>query len=135
MNQNSAHINQDSKIHLSDETRRVLMTNSKPTLKRWSNRSPTTDPRWARPKTDHQAPANLTESFFAGVIIKSEAQPTGVQLKRSAKLLSVIGLPTNSGLDVRGFKPPHRRSFCFCARYFCFFNYNVHDIFSILFNK
>ena len=38
--------------------------NSKPTLKRWSNSSPTVEPRWARPKTDHQAPANLTESFM-----------------------------------------------------------------------
>ena len=43
-NQNSEHINKDS-------SRRVL--NSKPTLKRWSNRSPTVEPRRAQPKTDH----------------------------------------------------------------------------------
>ena len=49
------------KIHHCDETRRVL--NSKPTLKRWSNGGPTVEPRRARPKTDHQAPANLTESL------------------------------------------------------------------------
>ena len=47
-------------------------------------------------------------------------------LFRTLKLL-------DSGSDVRGFKPPHRRSF-FCAGYF--WNYNIHDIFSILiFNK
>ena len=76
---------------ITDETRRVLK--SKPTLKRWSNRSPTVEPRWVRPTTDHQASANLTESRHkAEPIIKSEARPTGVQLKRSAKLLTVIGI-------------------------------------------
>ena len=37
------------KFHYWDETRWVL--NSKPTLKCWSNRSPTMEPQWARPKT------------------------------------------------------------------------------------
>ena len=59
MNQNSEHINQDSSLNR-DETRRVL--NSKPTLKLWSNRRPTVELRCVRPKTDHQAPGNLTEN-------------------------------------------------------------------------
>ena len=33
-------------------------------LQRWSNRSNSWKPRWARPKTDHHAPANVTESFM-----------------------------------------------------------------------
>ena len=37
---------------------------ARPTLKRWSNRSPAVKPRWARPKTEHQAPANFIESFM-----------------------------------------------------------------------
>ena len=36
----------------------------------------------------------------------------------------------DSGSDVRGFDPHHRRYFCFSARYF--FNCKIHDIFSIL---
>ena len=59
---------------------------ARPTLKRWGKRSPIVEPRWARPKTSHHAPTK------AGAIIKSEARPAGVQLKRGAKLLTVIGL-------------------------------------------
>ena len=37
--------------------------------------------------------------------------------------------------DVRGFKPPHRRSFFFLCQIFLF-NYNIHDIFSsLIFHK
>ena len=36
------------------------------------------DPRWARPKTEHQAPSNVIESFYVGAIIKSEARLAGV---------------------------------------------------------
>ena len=34
--------------------------------------------------------------FYVGAIIESDAQPTGVQLKREAKLLTVTGLNTLS---------------------------------------
>ena len=47
-----------------------------------------------RPKTDHQATANLTESLMPKPTIIAEARPTGMQLNRSAKLLTVIGLTT-----------------------------------------
>ena len=36
----------------------------KPTLKRWSNRDPTVEPRCTRQKTDHQAPASLTQNVM-----------------------------------------------------------------------
>ena len=36
----------------------------------------------------------LISDFYVGAIIESEARPTGVQLKREAKLLTVIGLNT-----------------------------------------
>ena len=36
-----------------------------------------------------------TWKLYAGAIIKSEARPAGVQLKRAAKLLTVIGLTTS----------------------------------------
>ena len=39
-------------------------------------------------------PSQLNLKLYAGVIIKSEARPTGVQLMRSAKLLTVIVLTT-----------------------------------------
>ena len=35
----------------------------RPTLKRWSKRNPTVEPRWARPKTDHQAPTSFVKRF------------------------------------------------------------------------
>ena len=47
-------------------------------MKRWSNRSPTVEPRWAWPKTDHQAPTNLTK-IYAGAIIKSEADQPAIK--------------------------------------------------------
>ena len=40
-----------------------------------STSTPTHEPRWARPKTDHQALTNFIESFKAGTIIKTEARP------------------------------------------------------------
>ena len=42
----------------------------------------------------------------------------------------LVVMALDSGSDVRGFDSHHQRYFCFCARWF--FNYNVHDIFSIL---
>ena len=38
-----------------------------------------------------------------------------------------VVMALDSGSGVRGFKPLHRRSFFFCARYV--FNYNIHDFF------
>ena len=45
-------------------------------------------------KDRSSSPSQLNWKLCARAIIKSEAQPTGVQLKRSAKLLTVIGLTT-----------------------------------------
>ena len=56
---------------------------ARPTLNR--NRSPTVEPRWAQPKTDHQAPTNLRGSFSAGAIIKSESR------RRAIKVDSKLG--------------------------------------------
>ena len=39
-------------------------------------------------------PSQLNWKLYAGAIIMSEGRPVGVQLKRSAKLLTVIGLTT-----------------------------------------
>ena len=46
--------------------------------------------------TDKKAPAqtNYNKQLYVGAIIESDARPTGVQLKREAKLLTVIGLNT-----------------------------------------
>ena len=52
-------------------------------LEHWSKRKPTVEPRWAKQQT-----------IYVGAIIESDARPTGVQLKREAKLLTVIGLNT-----------------------------------------
>ena len=39
-------------------------------------------------------PSQFNWKLYAGAIIRSEGRPTGVQLKRSAKLLTVIVLAT-----------------------------------------
>ena len=46
--------------------------------------------------TDNKAPArtNLNKQLYVGAIIESDVRPTGVQLKREAKLLTMIGLNT-----------------------------------------
>ena len=46
--------------------------------------------------TDKKAPAptNQNKQFYVGAIIESDARPTGVQLKREAKLLTVTALTT-----------------------------------------
>ena len=64
-------VNKYIKIHHWDETRRVLNS----ITWRWSNRSQTVERQrqWARPKTEHQARANLIESFTP--------EPSCVQLK------------------------------------------------------
>ena len=58
VNQQGELINQDSSLRWNK-----MCTQQQPTRKRWRNRSPKVEPRWTRPKTDHQAPANLTEIF------------------------------------------------------------------------
>ena len=61
-------------------------------LKHWSKRELTLEPRWAKQRTKKLRPQpTKINSFMAG---PSDARPTGVQLKREAKLLTVIGLNT-----------------------------------------
>ena len=89
MNQNSEHINQDLSLRL-NKTNTQQQTNSE-TLEQqksnsWTPVGPTKDRK--------SGPSQLNWKLYAGAIIKSEAWPTGVQLKRSAKLLTVIGLTT-----------------------------------------
>ena len=45
-------------------------------------------------KDSSSGPSQLNWKLYEGAIIKSEARTTGVQIKRSAKLLSMIGLTT-----------------------------------------
>ena len=56
------------------------------------------NPQWAKQQTKKKkkapAPTNWNKSLYVGAIIESDARPTGVQLKREAKLLTVIGLNT-----------------------------------------
>ena len=44
--------------------------------------------------TDKKDPAPTNKWLYVGAIIESDDRPTGVQLKREAKLLTVIGLNT-----------------------------------------
>ena len=64
-------------------------------LEHWSKRKPTVEPRWTKQQTKKLRPQpTKINTFFFGAIIESVARPTGVQLKREAKLLTVIGLNT-----------------------------------------
>ena len=64
-------------------------------LEHWSKRKPTVEHRWAKQQTKKLWPKpTKINSFYVGAIIESDARPTGVQLKREAKLLTVIGLNT-----------------------------------------
>ena len=67
---------------------------SKLTLKYWSKRNSQVEPRYARPESEHLAPSNIIESFNVVAFMKSEARPTGMQLKREANLLTLFGLDT-----------------------------------------
>ena len=89
MNQTSEHINQDSSLRW-NKTSTQQQTNSE-TLEQqkfnsWTPEGPTKD--------RSSGPIQLNWKRYAGAIIKSEARPTGVQLKNSAKLLTVIWLTT-----------------------------------------
>ena len=89
MNQTREHINQDSSLRW-NKTSTQQQTNSE-TLEQqksnsWTPMGPTKD------RSSGSSQLNL--KLYVRAIIKSEARPTGVQLKRSAKLLTVIGLTT-----------------------------------------
>ena len=64
-------------------------------LEHWSRRKPTVEPRWAKQQTKKFRPKPIKiNSFMSGPSLSLDARPTGVQLKREAKLLTVIGLST-----------------------------------------
>ena len=63
-------------------------------LEHWSRRKPTVEPRWAKQQTKKLRSKPTKINIYVGAIIESDARPTGVQLKREAKLLTVIGLNT-----------------------------------------
>ena len=89
MNQNSEHINQDSSLRWNKES--TQQQNNSETLEQqksnsWTPVGPTKD--------RSSGTSQLNWKLYAGAIIKSEARPTGLQLKRAAKLLTVIGLTT-----------------------------------------
>ena len=55
----------------------------------------TVEPRWAKQQTKKFQPKpTKINNFYVGDITESDARPTDVQLKREAKLLTVIGLYT-----------------------------------------
>ena len=81
---------QTYKSKVNTEMKQVEYPTAKPTLKRWINRNPTVEPRWARQKTE-QASTNFVERFRPE---SSLSLRPDVQLKRAAKLLTVIELTT-----------------------------------------
>ena len=81
MNQNGEHINQDSSLRW-NKTSTQQQTNSETLEQQKSNSWTPVTPTKDRPS----GPSQLNWKLYAGAIIKSEARPTGVQLKRSAKL-------------------------------------------------
>ena len=84
MNQNSEH--QDSSLRW-NKTSTQQQTNSETLAQQKFNNWTPVGPTKAR----SSGPSQLNWKLYAGAIIKSDARPTGVQLKRSAKLLIVIG--------------------------------------------
>ena len=63
------------------------------TLKRWSKRNTTADPQWPTTKDKASSPNQLI-SLYVGAFIMSEDRPAGIQLKKTAKVLPLIGLTT-----------------------------------------
>ena len=87
VNQNSEHINQDSSLRWNKmNTQQQDRTLEQQKSNRWTPVGPTKD------RTS--SPSQLNWKLYAAAIIKSEARPAGVQLKRVAKLLTVTGLTT-----------------------------------------
>ena len=76
MNQNSEYINQDSSLK-QDEYSAAKPDAGAAEVKQLNPCGPDQRQSW---------------KLYAGAIVKSEAQPAGMQLKRAAKLLIVIGL-------------------------------------------
>ena len=58
-----------------------------PTSKRWSNRSPTVEPRWVRPKTEHRAQTNLTESISGRSLYLVRGPTRRLTIKDGSKLV------------------------------------------------
>ena len=83
LNQNSEHINQDSSLRW-NKTSTQQQTNSETLEQQKSNSWTPVGPT----KERSSGPGQLNWKLCAGAIIKSEARLTGVQLKRSAKLLT-----------------------------------------------
>ena len=64
-------------------------------LEHWYKSKPTIELRWAKEyRQKSSSPNQLKEIAYVGAIIESDALPTGGQLKRESKLLTVIGLHT-----------------------------------------
>ena len=94
MNQSSEHINQDSSLRW-NKTSAQQQTNSE-TLEQqksnsWTPVGPTND--------RSSGPSQLNRKLYAGAIIKYETRPSGVQLKRSEKLLTVTELTNKHAFD------------------------------------
>ena len=91
VNQNREHINRDSSLRWNKKSTQQ-QTNSETLEQQKSNSWTPVGPT----KDRSSGPSQLNWKLYAGAIIKSEARPTSVQLKRSAKLLTVIGLTTKN---------------------------------------
>ena len=86
INQNSGHIIQDSSLRWNKtSTQQQDLTLEQQKSNGWTP--------VGRTKIVSN-PSQLNWKLYAGAIIKPEARPAGVQLKRVAKLLTVIGLTT-----------------------------------------
>ena len=83
VNQNSERINQDSSLRW-NKTSTQQQTNSETLGQQKSNSWTPVGPT----KDRSSDPSQLNWKLYAGAIIKSEARTTGVQLKRSAKLIN-----------------------------------------------
>ena len=83
------------KQRVATDTWRSLGCRTTP-LEHWSKRKPTVEPRWAKQQTKKLRPQpTKINNFMSGPSSsESDARPTGVQLKREAKFLTVIGLTT-----------------------------------------
>ena len=84
------------KQRVATDTWRSLGCRTTP-LEHWSKRKTTAEPRWAKQQTKKLRPQQTKKKkkeLYVGVITESDARPTGVQLKKEANLLTVIGLKT-----------------------------------------
>ena len=96
MNQNNEHINHDSSLRWNKRSAQQ-QTNSETLEQQKSNSWISVGPTKDRSSGPSQLYWKLYVGaiiIYAGAIIKSEAQPIGVQLKVSAKLLTVNWLTT-----------------------------------------